>query len=926
MAAAVDGSHSSSCGRPGKREQHGFVLLAVLASIALTSVVIAALLAMMLTTIKITENQEEAARQARAADGEVTAAINQLRLNQTNPVNACLPGVPSVADGGLSLPFESSGRSDIATVTCSSAADELGESAGDIKFSGSEYKGSYDWKSWPWASLQPSINTYKPSLVHLGGQALKFNGSVSSKGGAAPLRTDPDGTPALDVRGTYIQRAEGIGAVAGVSGSCGALDGVAAVAATTVRASAGATCGDPVLVPVSVTQDYAIDESVPATPDLSALAGCPATAVITFAPGKYDQKAVATLNKWFGRGGGACSNKTFYFPYGRYWFDANTVIAGAPATNQHALIFDNPSSTFVFGKANGWQPAGAGATAANFPQACDPSLPGASIILSARTEFRHLAGRLAVCPYGSGVGASATPYPALLQQSTVPTKVTSVSASSPAGNFSNPQNLVSGNSNLFARALFGCRFVGATDFGTPPCTSIKGFTVTLASAASGPISSASLNITGTEQIPITNGVSSRIVALLVNSADGIECKPQPKKGAPQQGGIASYELLDGECETLITNGEQLDGARVTVTYTYEFKCLIVKCSFPFDVVTGTHSLKIWNVQVVANPWVGSATSVAGTPAGAWADVERALSDNDTLTTKMAFCNPNSYCATPPGSPSFELFDFPTFISDTADPNVPPERLDSLGVVIKQLGAQQCPIVILSTCAPGAFSGDTVLTLTLNDADQTVCSKTFSGISNQAGDQYFPLLASCGPKLQVPSSLDGSSLKVEYKDLACIEYKGVCRYFPPVPIQYVGLVATSDSYSGPVIKSQLTVDSSAAVPAGVAPGGPASANFFGSAYLKNVALDLNWNGQASGASLFGGELQLNSLGSLMAPTATADVVCCTAPETNIRKVRVTASVGGEAKLSAVVALNRDAPTAVPVVLEWTVCGRNGNCSP
>jgi hypothetical protein len=43
---------------------------------------------MMLTTIKITEKQEVAARQARAADGALKAAINQLRLYQNNPVNA----------------------------------------------------------------------------------------------------------------------------------------------------------------------------------------------------------------------------------------------------------------------------------------------------------------------------------------------------------------------------------------------------------------------------------------------------------------------------------------------------------------------------------------------------------------------------------------------------------------------------------------------------------------------------------------------------------------------------------------------------------------------------------------------------------------------------------------------------------------------
>ena len=906
-------------------DQNGFALIAVLAVIAITSVTIGALLGMMLTAIKITENQQRDARQARVADGAVTAAINQLRLNQTNPVNACTPGVPSVADGGFSLPFESSGRTDTATVTCRTAADELGASAGEIKLSGSEYQGAFLWKLWPWASLQSSINTAKPTLVHKGESALKFNGNLSSQGGAAPLR-DPLGTPAVDVRGRYVQAALGIGAAAGSGDSCGALS--VASAATTVRASGGAKCGDPLLVPVSVAQDYAIDESDPAPLP----ADCPTTPVVTFSPGKYDQNDVSTLNKWFGRGVGSCRDKTFYFPYGRYWFDANTVINGVGAPNQHALIFDNPSSTFVFGRANGWEPAGARATAANFPKACDPASPGASIILSARTEFRHLAGRLAVCPYQAGSGATATPYPAVLQQTTVPTKVTSVSSSSPVGNFSNPQNLLLDRSNLPARARFRCSFSGATVNGTPPCFSPKKFTVTLASAVSGPVSSASLNITGTEEIPPANGVSTRMVDLQVTLAGGQACSTPGKKGAPQQDGIATYELLDGDCKTLITNGEQLNGARITVTYTYEFKCLIVSCTFPFfSEVRGDHSLKIWNVQVVANPWVGSARSVAGTPAGAWADVDHVLSNIDTLTTKMAFCDPNSYCATPPGSPSFEMFDFGEFIGGTAGPNVPLEasHLDSLGVVIKQLGAQQCPIVTLSTCAPGSFSGDTVLTLTLNDADRTVCSKTFSGISNQAGDHYFPLLASCGTKPQVASSLFGSSLKVEYKNLKCISTQLGCFYFPPVPIQYVGLVPTSDSYSGPVIKSQLTIDSAAAIPAAVpagGTGGPASANFFGSAYLKNVALDLNWNGKASGASLFGGELQLNSLGSLMKAGATADVVCCTAPETNIRKVRLTASVGGEAKLSAVVALNRDAPTAVPVVLEWTVCGRNGNCSP
>lgn len=946
MTAAVDHSHSSSCGRPGTREQQGFVLLAVLASIALTSVVIAALLAMMLTTIKITENQEEAARQARAADGAVTAAINQLRLNQTNPVNACTPGVPSVADGGLSLPFESSGRSDIATVTCISAADELGESAGDIKISGSEYSGTYDWKSWPWASLQPSIDTAKPTLVQLGGQALQFNGSVSSKGGAAPLRSDPAGTPALDVRGTYVQAAQGIGAVAGASGSCGVLDGVAALAQTTVRASAGASCGDPILVPVSVTQDYAIDESVPSSPDLSAFAACPTASVITFSPGRYDQSAVEKINEWFGRGPAACRDKTFYFPYGRYWFDANTVIAGVGVANQHALTLNNPSSTFVFGKANGWDPLGAGATVANFPKACDPTVPGASIILSARTEFRHLAGRLAVCPYQSGSGATATPYPALLQKTTVPTKVTSVSATSPSGDFANAANLLAGPTAVpTATASFICSFVGKYPKGTT-CTSTRKFVVTFSSEVSGAIQSAAFNVTGNETNNNVSGVQSRTAALSVTLADGSTCSVTAAAGAPDKSRTATYELLAGSCKALITRGEQLDGAEVQVKYAYKYAriCPLNVCTDATLTAGQAQSLNLWNVQVLANPWVGSATLVNATPAGDWVTVDNAR-ENDTDTTRLStLCMPNPVCAGRPEQSftrAFSMTNFDNFVGGTSggSVSVSDSNLESLGVLIRQLGTQAQGIN-LST-----LPGQTTLTLKLNDAvnpaDRTVCTKSFNGVSNQAGDNYFPFISqgesSCGG-VQLTAAqrsavvLFGATLDVSYR-LDCAIPTGPpnyqCTYFQPVGTQYVGLVATSDSYSGPVIQSELTIDSAAVVPADGAAttaGGPASANFFGTTYLKNVALDLHWNGKASGASLFGGELQLNSLGSLIAPGATADVVCCTAPETNIRKVRVTASVGGEAKLSAVVALNRDAPSAVPVVLEWTVCGRNGNCSP
>jgi hypothetical protein len=914
----------------GRSDQNGFALIAVLAVIAITSVTIGALLGMMLTAIKITENQERDARQARAADSAVTAAINQLRLNQTDAVDACLPGVPTPA--GLQLTFESSGRTDEATVSCRTAADELGASAGEIKLSGSEYQGAFLWKTWPWASLQSSINTAKPTLVHKGESALKFNGNLSSQGGAAPLR-DPEDTPAVDVRGRYIQAAPGIGAAASPGGSCGALSGMAANAATTVRASGGAKCGDPLLVPVSVTKDYPIDPSTPTTPDPAELSGCPASSVITFSAGKYDQNDVKTLNKWFGRGVGSCTNKTFYFPDGRYWFDANTVINGVGALNQHALIFDNPSSTFVFGQANGWDPTVAGPTAANFPKACDPALSGASIILSARTEFRHLAGRLAVCPYRSGAGA--TPYPALLQQTTVPTQITATSAAS---------------------ASFTCD----VDQGKDTCEASRKFPVTLDSMMSDDIGSAWLNVTGDETGTNVSLVKARTASLSVALPGGAPCVVPAATGAPDNFGVATYDLLAeaGTCRGIITSGEQLDGAQVEVkySYTYFYPCPVnpfapPKCRIPLG---KAQSLTIRNMEVIANPWEGSATSVGEPPAGDWLDPSDAQIDDSNSATLRTPCKKNicpfwpepSFSPTPQSPyPSFTreltMADFENFVGTNpgAGDSFSDPHFESLGVLIKQALPKPPPPDSFNLAS--TLQGETTLTLTLNDAvnpaDRTVCVRPFSGVINQEGAHYFPLFSqsedSCGGRLVMaaqrsPAALDGASLSVSFR-LDCIDPGGppnfLCTYLQPVPIQYVGLVATS--YSGPVIKSQLTVDSAAgipaAVPAGVTTGGPASANFFGSADLKNVALDLNWNGKASGASLFGGELQLYSLGSLMKATATADVVCCTAPETSIRKVRLTALVDGEAKLSAVVALNSKEKTA-PVVLEWTVCGRNGNC--
>lgn len=95
-------------------------------------------------------------------------------------------------------------------------------------------------------------------------------------------------------------------------------------------------------------------------------------------------------------------------------------------------------------------------------------------------------------------------------------------------------------------------------------------------------------------------------------------------------------------------------------------------------------------------------------------------------------------------------------------------------------------------------------------------------------------------------------------------------------------------------------------------------------MPHSALDIFWAGKQSGMSLFGGELQLWSMGSQMTATAETDVVCCTKPEVSSHKIRLTAHVAGRPVVSAVAILATD--KSRPEILEWTQCGRNGTCGP
>ncbi|HTO01657.1 MAG TPA: hypothetical protein VL068_13390 [Microthrixaceae bacterium] len=886
-------------------DQGGFALIAVLAVIAMTAVMIGALMGLLMLTMKITSNTERVERERRASDGAIVATLNHLRLN-AGGMSACAT-VPNVEPGFI-VPFERVGTSGEVSVTCGPAADDYSEPGGEVKLLGTDYAGAItDWKTaWPWAAAPNGagsaigVSGFSPTLIHSGPEPLRFNGHVNSAAGAAALRDPITGSPAIDIKGEYRQGPAGLGA----SGTdCGILD--IAGAPTFIQTMSGMTCGDPSALATAAPADYGVDASLPSLPP-EVSGGCPAGPVVTLPSGRYQHNDVKKLNSWFD---GHCSGRTFHFPTGIYYFDANDPTV--PAADRNALIINDASSSFVFGEAKGWSLA-TGATAVNFPSACNAgvsaSQPGASIVLSGRTSLQHRAGRLAICPFVSDTG---TAFPTILQQDTVPTYV-KVSPGSD-GDFQPFGNLISNDVDV-ATVPVAMR---CPSFTYPNCSSDRTFEVNLATNSSAEaLDSVKIRLTGREVNYPNNTVNGRWVKFDVTLASGAtpSCTTDFLKGGMDLGHREDFELLSGTCKTKITNGSQLDGAKIKATVRYRYATLCAGCGL------NPQTLSLWNVQVVIDPVVNSASSVA--TSSKWNDIANVLDEDPSTASLQLPCGLfQIFCGARPEMSvvgSFTLDGVKLSGKLGAD-----DSLDSIGVSITQVSITGNTADKLRS----RLDGETELTIETSDGAK--CTRTWGSVLNIEGTTYYPMLdkdsSTCGgvswsPEALVGSLLQGAKLTAKFT-LNCLDPAGgscgsVLSYIRPIPISHVGIVATTNSYKGPVTKSRLTINSAATGPG-------SSANFFGSAYLPHSALDIFWNGRNSGASIIGGELQLWSLGSRMAAGSSSDVVCCTKPEIEDRKIRVTAHIDGRPVLSVVAKMA--ATGGAPEILEWTQCGRNGTCT-
>lgn len=888
--------------------------MTVLVVIAVTSLVFGALVSLMLLTMKITSNHQKIERERRAADGAVTATLNHLRL--ATPGSGCAT-VPDVLPG-YEIDFDLPEASDTVQVICEPGTDEYSEPGGELKVVGDRYSGTIsDWRSaWPWAQVPGGVlaalgaTGVEPSLVHVGAEPLRFNGHVNSTAGAAALRDPTTGSPAMEVRGQYRQAAPGIGAT---GPDCGFL--TEAGSPLFIDAVADVSCGDASVLSEANPADYAVDPTIPVLP--AATGGCPAGPVVTFSAGRYDRNAVATLNGWFD---GSCPNRTFHFPTGVYWFDAADPTR--PAAERNALIIDDETSAFVFGEAKGWSNS-TGAAPADFPAACRTGVsatsPGGSIVLSGRTSLLHRGGRLAVCPY---VSPANQPYPAILQQRTVPSTILVTAGAEK--DFTPATNLVSGDATRPTDPLtMNC----TTVLGSGTCKAKKDFEVRLSTnGGSEPLSGLRLGVVGDEPNYPISALKARLMDFTIRLTDGTSCTAAQAKGGPIGGRETTFDLLTGTCSTAGLTAQRLDGATVAVTVRYHYDAFAhALMGYPYQRV------QIWDVVAELDTVSASASSVDAPASSSWDGVANVLVDNPSQRARMILAcgagktvcdaSPGDIVALAAGEKAFTVDG--VGLDGSLDPM---DRLDTLGVLIKQAGSQAVQAGGLEI-GNLFLDGTTRITVTLADGRQ--CTKEFPGVVNREGDTYYPLMTSgsslCGdvplaPQESTASLLDGASITVGMTLGYYCEWVGTnrwCAFVRPVPIHYVGLTATTNSYDGPITQSVLTVDSSATGPG-------SSANFFGAGHLPNSALDLFWDGRASGLSIFGGELQVDSLGSRMRPAAHADVVCCTKPELSSSEVRLTAYVAGRAVLSVVAVLAPDRD--MPQILEWTQCGRNGACGP
>lgn len=973
-----------SRGEPRTRGQGGFALLVVIAAIGVATLLIGALFGLMFTTMEVTKAEERDARENRAADAAIETAMNKLRTG------TCDETVPIVDDMGFTQDSASTEDDVQVDVSCTSVAS--GSAATDqVRIVGGDgYQGSLrnGWTAdcavdatvtgcLPWASKVGSkptgLPSTKTSLVHSGPQPLRFSSGVTVRTGAAALRTDANGTPAIEIGGQYTQGSKGI--LGSGATDCGMLTGMPGSGAGQVLdIDAQPGCGDATAAGAAAAPPVN-DGLTPPAGVISVPANCPASRVVTFVPGVYSVAQTAAVSRLTSGTGIGCTSKTFHFTPGIYSFEGSE------------LRFASAGSAYVFGAPNGWT-AGTSGTGVQGVTGlmtdgdatlCDPAVSGTTLKLAGWTRLTHTRGRVAICPNrpaGTDVsGAPLQPHPAILQEKSLSRLVwvcpgstnDCVPNTNPAPIFAFPSDAL----NIRGTDLpFSCRtdlrypYYGDLSFGV--CRPQRTYLVTLNTTGTAAVASLRVMLTGSESTLTPNNlITNRRTRFRLISTTGNApiCVTNFVTGMPNGGLSSSFDLktMPGTCSTTDFNQTQLNGARLFVDHQMDL-----------GLPTVTQAFTINKVAVEVNAASGSPATATSND---WNNVGNVTEvDNASASPKMpAGCGASDFvCSVPdptrsrrPGDREDDFvhemqlgsFSFAGLL-DPTDPGDDPS-LESLRVVVKvQPSALTLPsswtTLFGSFLSPQNFLIPGTMRLELRAPNgEGRCFMQGRGINSDqeiAFDLLDPDIADQEPQecrtfvFDTASKLEDVSLLLRFS-LPCVpdynldpnglqhclrqlgENPNVLPAQPvwqmrPPNIESVRLTTVTDYYG---LAGTSTVTLNATNDASTI----STFNVLGRTWMPLTDLDLNWNGPVGDQPLFANDLVLHGLGSRMASGAAMGNVCCN--PAGKRTVELTARIGGVDRLVTrveyidVVDVNGQPVPAMGNavnVLRWLSCGAEG----
>lgn len=909
--------------------------MTVLASIAVTSLLIGALFGLMLTTMRITAAQERNAREDRAADAAIETAVNRMRTEPCVPSDPADPGaVPYLDDQVYDQQTGGTGDDVSVDVFCRSTGG-ASSSTDQVRIVGDSYDGAMQWTTdcaanasavgcLPWGAAGTSAPSGSDvSLVHGGSEALEFSSGVSVRTGAAALRNPTTERPAIRVGGEYNQGSAGV--LSGSGDPCGLLAGDPGADAGLVEDSdAAPSCDQQAARDLDRHPTSASGLVAPATvPTLPSCSG----AVVRFTEGTYDSGLTAAVNAMTDGSNTACRNKTFHFEPGIYSFDGR-------------LVFGDGGSYYVFGAPSSWSP-GAGVQADGAlagrknARLCAVEQSGASMVLSATSSLVHSAGRVAICPNRPSAGSA---HPAVYQVSSVPDVL--VPAPPPT-----------------SVQRFWCDFQSAqtTLNADNTCTRFRTIDLALTGSGNQPLDSVAVHVSGTEPTSWANTrVRQRQMSLVVlNPGGGVLCTSATQSGLPNTNLTARYDLMSGQCATVLANrtAGSLNGHRLQLRPS-------MRLDNQFGLVWFEQNLTFTGVDIVLGQERGTTTSGAlSAPGGQWANLGNAAASDDQYADAVIGCDLLVCEVTDPGRSTSEMFVHELEAGSLDLSSMDAYRDAELDANITSLHGvievthdrfdvpgwfSQFPFSLLfANTTANTFRPRMTTTVVLTTPAGDRCAVQ-AGSVNSAQQISFDLLdvnqqpSGCGTAISTLSDLANASLSVRF-EMPCVYVNNnePCLHYPsgdvdqvlqarPPSIDQVSLTLATNTYLGPVAESRVTSAAEDATSA-------ASFNSYGEAWMPYTDMDLYWSGGATTSPLFSQGLILHGLGSTMASGAEMGVVCCSEP--NSRTVELTATIDGVERLTARVEFgdlnNASPPTYEPGfsvdVLRWLSCGAAGCAS-